>query len=126
MENQKAELRNQVVDAKDLHEREFKVFTRNFYLMRSAVRYFSIKQGLSFTSSKVADNFPMTVPTAGFCLKVMEEMEIIESRNSSKKRYMPEKCDIERMEQVGQILRENYEIRPFRPEEDSERVEDGN
>lgn len=106
------------MDAKDLHEREFKSFTRNFYLMKSALRYFSVKQGLSFTSSKVADNFPVTVSTAGSCLKVMEEIGVVESRNSSRKRFMPQKCDLERMEEVGEILRENYEIRSFRPVEE--------
>lgn len=115
MEEIETRLRNDIVDAKDLYEREFKAFTRNFYLMRSALRYFSVKQGLSFTSSKVADNFPMTVSTAGSCLKVMEEMDIVESRSSSRKRFMPQKCDLERMEDVGEILRENYEIRSFRP-----------
>lgn len=101
---------------KDFHSREFKIFTRNFYLMRSALRYFSVKQGLSFTSSKVAENFPMTVSTAGSCLKVMEKLEIIESRTSSKKRFMPGNCDLERMETVGEILRDNYEIDEFDPE----------
>jgi hypothetical protein len=45
----------------------------------------------------------------------MEEMDIVESRSSSRKRFMPQKCDLERMEDVGEILRENYEIRSFRP-----------
>lgn len=115
MEGTETRLRNQIVDAKDLYEREFKAFTRNFYLMKSALRYFSVKQGLSFTSSKVADNFPVTVSTAGSCLKAMEEMDIVESRNSSRKRFMPQKCNLERMEEVGEILRENYEIKSFRP-----------
>jgi len=114
-------LRNDIVDAKDLHDREFKALTRNFYLMRSALRYFSVKQGLSFTSSKVADNFPVTVSTAGSCLKVMEEIGVVESRNSSRKRFMPQKCDLDKMERAGEILRENYEIREFNPEKDDDR-----
>ena len=124
MEENETRLRNQIVDAKDLHEREFKAFTRNFYLMKSALRYFSVKQGLSFTSSKVADNFPVTVSTAGSCLKVMEEIGIIESRNSSRKRFMPQKCDLEKMEEVGEILKENYEIRSFRPTEEPNKTEE--
>lgn len=108
------EIRNDVSKAKDLHEREFKALTRNFYLMRSALRYFSVKQGLSFTSSKVADNFPLTVSSAGSCLKALEQLDVVESRNSSRKRFMPQKCNLERMETVGEVLRENYEIGEFR------------
>lgn len=109
------ELMEDVSRVKDLHEREFKVFTRNFYTMRSALRYFSVKQGLSFTSSKVAENFPANISVAGACLKVMEELDVIESRTSSKKRYMPGETDLERMEKIGALLRENYEIRDFDP-----------
>lgn len=109
------ELMEEVSRVKDLHEREFKVFTRNFYTMKSALRYFSVKQGLSFTSSKVAENFPANVSVAGACLKVMEELNVIESRTSSKNRYMPQGSDLERMEKIGDILRENYEIREFNP-----------
>jgi len=112
--NQK--LQEKIGRVKDLHEREFKSFTRNYYLMKSALRYFSVKQGLSFTSSKVANNYPINISVAGSCLKVMEELDVIQSRTSSKKRFMPEKTDIERMQQVGEILRENYEIREFNPE----------
>jgi len=111
-------LRHDIARAKDLYEREFKALTRNSYIMRSALRYFSVKQGLSFTSSKVADNFPVTVSTAGSCLKVMDEIGAVESRNSSRKRFMPQKCDLEKMEEAGEILRANYEIRDFRPEAD--------
>lgn len=109
------ELMEEVSRIKDIHEREFKVFTRNFYIMKSALRYFSVKQGLSFTSSKVAENFPANVSVAGACLKVMEELDVIECRTSSKKRYMPEKTDLDRMEEIGSLLRENYEIRDFNP-----------
>lgn len=108
------EVRKDVSKAKDLYEREFKALTRNFYLMRSALRYFSVKQGLSFTSSKVADNFPLTVSSAGSCLKALEQLGVVESRTSSRKRFMPQNCDLERMEVVGEVLRENYEIGEFR------------
>lgn len=124
MDETETQLRNQIIDAKDLHEREFKAFTRNFYLMRSALRYFSVKQGLSFTSSKIAENFPFTISTAGSCLKVMEEIDIVKSRNSTKKRYMPQKCDLEKMEKVGEVLRENYEIREFGPKDEPNKSEE--
>lgn len=115
MENVNRELKDLVVDAKDNYQRQFQVFTDNFYLMKAALRYFKVNQGLSFTSSKVADNFPLNVSTAGSSLKMMEELDIIKSRTSSRKRFLPEKADLERMEEVEDILRQNFEIREFNP-----------
>lgn len=115
MENVNRELKNLVVDAKDNYSRQFQVFTDNFYLMKSALRYFKVNQGLSFTSSKVADNFPLNISTAGSSLKIMEELDIIESRTSSKKRFLPENADLEKMEEVEDILKHNFEIREFNP-----------
>lgn len=115
MENINQELKNSVVDAKDDYGRQFQVFTDNFYLMKAALRYFKVNQGLSFTSSKVAENFPLNVSTAGSSLKIMEELDIIESRTSSRKRFLPGEADLERMESVEEILRKNFEIREFNP-----------
>ncbi|MFB6114656.1 MAG: hypothetical protein ABEK04_00040 [Candidatus Nanohalobium sp.] len=115
MEDPEVRVRQDVVDAKDNYGRQFQVFSENFYLMKAALRYFTVNQGLSFTSSKVADNFPLNVSTAGSCLKIMEELGVIESRTSSRKRFLPGSSDLDRMEEVEQVLRNNFEIREFNP-----------
>lgn len=108
-------LRDDVVRVKDHHDRKFKIFTNNFYIMKAALRYFAVKQGLSFTSSKVADNFPINVSVAGSCLKVLSELEVIEERTSSSSpnRYLPGDVNMERLKQIEGVLSEGYEINDF-------------
>lgn len=110
-----ASLRREASKVKDLEMRSFEALTRNFYLMRSALRYFSHKKGLSFTASDVSDEFPLTIPVAGSCLRALEMLDIVEGRGSSRKRYMPEGTDLSRMEDLGEVLRENQELEDFRP-----------
>jgi len=107
----------QVVKAKDRYSRQFQNFTRSFYIMKSALRYFSVNQGLSFTSSKVADNFPVSTPVAGSALKIFNELDVVEprTRSSSPDRYMPSQVDMERLLEVEEVLVENYEIEAFYP-----------
>lgn len=112
------ELMQNIVSAKDGSERKFKTFTSSFYILKSALRYFSVKKGMSFTSSKVADNFPVSAPVAGSSLKILDELDVVESRtrSSSPNRYMPEKVDLEKMEEIQEILIENFEIEEFNPD----------
>ncbi|MFB6174913.1 MAG: hypothetical protein ABEJ87_02965 [Candidatus Nanohalobium sp.] len=110
-----SELKEDVVRVKDLHGRQFQALTRNFYVIRAAVRYFAVKQGLSFTSSKVAENFPLTVSSAGSSLNALEHLGVIESRTSSRKRFLPKDTDMERLSRVEDVLRDNFEISEFRP-----------
>lgn len=117
MQEASPQVKEDVARLKDLNQRQFQALTRNFYLMRSALRYFSVKQGLSFTSSKVADNFPLTVSTAGSCLKALEELGVVESRTSSRKRFLPRDTDMERFMEIGEVLRNNFEIEGFTREE---------
>lgn len=109
-------LREEVIKAKNHHERKFTLLTENFYLMRSALRYFTQKKGSSFNSSKVAENFPLPVPVAGSCLNILEKLGVVEARtkSSSPDLYMPRKVDLDRMCEVGEILRESHEIREFK------------
>jgi len=113
------ELMQNIVSAKDGSERKFKTFTGSFYILKSALRYFSVKKGMSFTSSKVSDNFPVSAPVAGSSLKILDELGVVESRtrSSSPNRYMSEDVDLEKMEQIQEILIENFEIKEFNPEE---------
>ena len=113
------ELMQKIISAKDGSERKFKTFTGSFYILKSALRYFSIKKGMSFTSSKIADNFPVSAPVAGSSLKILAELDVVEPRTSSSSpnRYMPENVDLERMEQIQEILIENFEIKEFKPED---------
>lgn len=108
-------LREEVVKAKDQNDRRFRSFTDNFYIMRAALRYFSVKKGMSFTSSKVADNFPLTVAAAGSSLKVLDHLDVVEhrSKSSSPNRYMPQNVDMERLRRIEEILIESYEIKDF-------------
>lgn len=109
------EVRQDVVDAKNYFDRKFHHLTENFYILKASLRYFSVKKGMSFTSSKVSDNFPVTVPVAGSCLSVLEELDVVESRNSSKpKRYMPQDVDMDRLTEIEEVLRESKEIQSFK------------
>ena len=109
------ELRQQIVEVKDFRSRQFKIFKDNFYLIKAAVRYFAVKNGLSFTSTKVSENFPMSVTTAGSCLSVLKDLDVLDVRteSSSPDRYMPQSVDMQRLEQIETILRENREIEEF-------------
>lgn len=109
------DLMQEIVKVKDVNERKFGYFTNNFYLMKSALRYFAVKQGRSLTSSKIADNFPMTSPVAGSCLDILDQLEVVEQRTESNSPhvYMPEKVDMEKMDDVEKVLKENFEIKDF-------------
>jgi 7,8-dihydro-6-hydroxymethylpterin-pyrophosphokinase len=74
---------------------------------------------MSFTSSKIANNFPVTAPVAGSCLKILEELQIIEKRtnSSSASRYMPKTVDMDRMLALEKILIDSYEITDFQSSE---------
>lgn len=111
-----SDIRAKVVDAKNFNDRSFSYLTQNFYIMRSALRYYSVKLGSSFTSSDVAEDFPITVPVAASCLNVLKELEVVEARteSSSPDRYMPETVDLEKIDKIGDVLRENREIKEFR------------
>lgn len=110
-------LRDQVVELKDFEERKFHHLVENFYVLRSALRYYSVKKGKSFTSSQVSEDFPVAVTVAGSSLNILTELDIVQPRrrSSSPDRYLPENVDIDRMNDLGNVLRENHEIKPFRP-----------
>ena len=114
--NQQEKLVQRVVEAKDHGGRQFKHFTNNFYTMKAAIRYFSVKQGKSFNSSKVSDNFPITIPEAGSALNILEQLDVVESRSSSSSPdvYMPRKVDMDKLERVEEVLLESYEIEEFK------------
>ena len=109
------ELSQKVVELKDFDSRQFKIFVDNFYLIKAAVRYFGVKQGLSFTSVKISDNFPLASTTAGSCLNMLEELDVISVRteSSSASRYMPQSLDMERLLKVQKILTDNFEIKEY-------------
>ena len=109
-------LREDIVELKDFEERRFNHFKDNYYLMRSALRYYSVKKGVSFTSSKLSEDFPMAVTVAGSCLNILTELEVIEPRteSSSPDRYTPEKVDMDKMDEIGDFLRKNHEIKDFK------------
>ncbi|WEL19474.1 hypothetical protein [Candidatus Nanohalococcus occultus] len=108
------EIKQDVVRSKDMNERSFQVLTKNFYVFRAAIRYFAVRQGLSFTSSKISDRFPITASSAGSGLNVLEELEVVESRtSSSKSRYMPKDVDIERLKLIEEVLQDSFEIESF-------------
>lgn len=115
MENIDQRMVEDVARAKDFNDRGFKMFTRNFYLCKAFLRYFSVKRATSFNSSKVSNKFPLSVTVAGTCLSVLEDLDIVESRTSSSSasRYMPGSVDLERMEKIEKILIENKEIEEF-------------
>jgi hypothetical protein len=111
----KEDLKRSLEDLKDLDERCFERLTDNFYLMRSALRYFSRKRSSSFNSSRISENFPLTVPVAGSCLYALEKLDVVESRGKSNSPdvFMPQKVDIDRMERIQDVLLESREIREF-------------
>lgn len=113
------ELKQDIIDLKDFDGRQFKVFTDNFHVMKAAVRYFTVGIGMSFTSTKVSKNFPITASVAGSCLNMMEKLDVLESRNSSAspKRFQPKNVDLERLLQVEKILVDSLEIRSFTAKE---------
>ena len=109
-------VRKDVVDAKNHGARKFQHFTNNFYLLKAALRYYSEKKEMSFTTSRLAEDFPLPVSVAGSGLSILQELEVIEPRTeASKKRYMPETVDLERLQEVEKILVESREIEEFRP-----------
>jgi len=110
----------EVKQAKNFEERKFNYFTDNFYVMKSALRYYSIKKGISFTSSKLSEDFPVAVTVAGSCLNILGELGIVEPRtdSSSPNRYTPEKIKVKKMEEIGKVLRQNHEIKPFYGEQE--------
>lgn len=114
------ELRREITDLKDLEGRQFNTFTENFYLIKAAVRYFAVKKNISFTAVKIAESFPMTIPSSGSCLNMLERLGVVKSRTKSTApdRYMPGKVDMERLNHVESILVENYEIAKFETTED--------
>ncbi|MFB6180481.1 MAG: hypothetical protein ABEJ93_01260 [Candidatus Nanohalobium sp.] len=115
MEQELLDLHSQVSKVKDLHPREFRSVTQNFYVLKAALRYYSENQGLSITSSRIKEDFPLNAAAAGSCLKVMDFLEVVETRNNGKRRVMPDKVDLNRLEKIGDLLRENQEIRSFKP-----------
>lgn len=112
-------VRNEVVRAKDTHSRSFNHLTENFHVVMSALRYYSVKKGKTFTSTKMAEDFPLSIPVAGSCLSLLEELEVVEprTRSSSPDRYMPRDTDLKKMVQIRKVLEENYEIDSFMPED---------
>lgn len=108
-------LKEEIVDLKDFQGRQFEVFAENFHIMKAALRYFSVDIGMSFTSTKISKKFPVTASVAGTCLNMMEDLNIVESRNSSAspKRFRPQKTNLEKLLEVEQVLVESLEIRDF-------------
>jgi len=115
MDQQTQQLFQDVVDAKNHNSRNFTQLTNNFYLVKSALRYYTVKNEMSFTSGKIADNFPLPLNAVGSSLKVLEELEVIQSRTESshQNRYMPQQVDLEKLEEIEEILLENKEIDDF-------------
>ena len=105
-----------LVDLKDWDSRKYNNLINNFYITKAAVRYFSIKKGISFTSSKVADNFPMPVTVAGSCLNCLEQLDVVDVRtkSSSPDRYLAKTTDMERLEKIEELLVENKEIPSYK------------
>lgn len=115
MESDNLSLRREIVELKDLEERQFDYLTGNFYILKAAVRYYSVKVGKSFTAGQVSEDFPLTIPVAGSGLRMLEKLGVVECRNSSSSanRYMPSKTDFGRLLKIEKILSENYEIDGF-------------
>jgi len=109
------ELKQSIISIKDLNGRQFKIFTENFHLIKASIRYFKVKKQLSFTASKISDNFPLTIPAAGSSLSILKELEVVKprKRSSSPDLYMPGDVDLERLEKIEEILVENLEIEEF-------------
>ena len=109
-------LKTELERAKDFHARKFSDLTSNFYLMKSALRYYSVKKGMSITSTRVSEDFPVAVTVAGSCLSLLDELDVIETRNesSSADRYPPGDVNLERLQKLEDILVESLEIEGFR------------
>lgn len=109
------ELSQEIAELKDFDSRQFQIFVDNFYLIKAAIRYFGVKQGLSFTSVKVSENFPLASTTAGSCLNMLQELEVVAVRkeSTSASRYMPQQVDMQRMKEVEKVLKDNFEIEEF-------------
>jgi hypothetical protein len=112
------DLRDIAVELKDFEQRKFNYLVDNFYVLRSALRYYSVKKGTSFTSSKLSEDFPIAVTVAGSSLNILTELGIVEPRrrSSSPDRYLPEEVDLQRMIKLGDVLAENHEIKKFNPD----------
>lgn len=108
-------VRDEIVRQKDLNPRKFKTFSRNFYLLKSALRYFSVRKETSFTTSDIKDNFPLSVPAAGSSLSILKHLDVVSprTRSSSPDRYLPKDVDMEKLEEVEEILIDSYEIDNF-------------
>lgn len=104
-----------ISQAKDLNGKQFKVFSNNFYLIKAALRYYTEDVGMSFTATKISDDFPLNVFSAGSCLSMLDKLDVIEPRTNSKSasRYMPRSLDKERLIAVEKVLEDNLEIKPF-------------
>jgi len=100
---------------KDWDSRQFNFLVDNFYIIRSALRYFAVKKQMSFSAVKISNEFPVSVPVAGACLNMLEELNIVSSRtrSSSPDLYMPQKVDMDRLKTLENILVDNYEIEAF-------------
>lgn len=111
-------LKTELERAKDFHARKFSDLTSNFYLMRSALRYYSVKKGMSITSARISEDFPVAVTVAGSCLSLLDELDVIEKRNesSSADRYPPGDVDLEKLRKLEEVLIESLEIDDFDPE----------
>lgn len=107
-----------IIELKDLQPQTFNHLVENFHVMNSALRYFSVKRSISFTTSKISDNFPVPLTVAGFCLNALSEVDVVSERNpdGSSKRYLPGDVDLERMDELRKVLEDNMEIRSFIPE----------
>lgn len=108
-------IREDVVRAKDHYGRQFKVFTSNFHVIKAGVRYFAVDLGMSFTSTKISQDFPITASVAGSCLSLLEELGVLEQRteSSSQSRYMPGQVNMQRLMEIEEILVESREIESF-------------
>jgi predicted transcriptional regulator len=115
MPQQTQQLFQDVVDAKNHNSRNFTQLTNNFYLVKSALRYYTVEKEMSFTSGKISDSFPIPLNAVGSSLKVLEELDVIESRTESshQNRYMPQQVNLDKIEDIEEILRENKEIEDF-------------
>ena len=81
--------------------------------MRAALRYYTEKTGKSVTSTRISGDFPIAVSVAGSALSALEQIGVIEDRNSSgSSRYMGKDIDLDEMDEIGDILREEKELEP--------------
>lgn len=111
-------MKDDIVRTKNNYDRKFQHLTENFYVIRAALRFYSVKKGKTFTASDMSEDFPVSIPVAGSCLGLLEELDVVGSRtnSSSPDRYMPRQTDMERLKEVQTVLEDNYEIQGFLPE----------